>query len=753
MAAFTANSSDKRLNATLSLEAPVTSVRLISAERARMLSSMGIHSVRDLLSHYPRRYIDLSSVQSTQSAMHGQMCSVEGIIKDIKLKRPKPNLPIVEITLTDEFGFMMITAFRQPWLAKQLSAGMRVVVAGLVRFEYGAKRMANPYIEVLSESSSDSKSVGSIIPVHPATEKLSAANMRRIISNALEMTEGIYDPFPMEFRAKYGYMSRGRAIKNIHFPNTMSDMKAARARLTYDELLLLELYLMSNASMRAVGKKPFAHVYPPDTLDEQPVGECVLKLKENLPFALTQDQKQALHEIAKVMAAPKCANHMVLGDVGTGKTVLCAFAFASAKDNGCQSMFMVPTEVLCEQHAKTFASLFEGTGFKFEVLSGSTPDDKRKQIIQGFASGQIDGLIGTHALLEDDVVPHKLSLAVIDEQQRFGVEQRAKLLSKTSLCDEDLICDALYLTATPIPRSLALAIYGNLSLSYLHQKPHDSIKRTTQVFSKGERLSAYEAAGEQLEAGRQVYVVCPLIGKSTKERDALSKETRNAEGQDDEENQGLIISIEDEGDFKDDDVAAAESLCDMLSKTTFSGYEVALLHGRMRPSDKHDIMEKFRKGKIDVLVSTTVIEVGVDVPNASVMIIEDADRFGLSQLHQLRGRVGRGEHEGFVYLISASASDKAIERLSAMEKTDDGFELAEFDLSLRREGDILGNRQSGMSALKLVNIIRDKDLIEAARSDAASILDKDPFLKSEEYRLLGYEMHTVYKDELSVMGG
>ncbi|WP_080797691.1 ATP-dependent DNA helicase RecG [Arabiibacter massiliensis] len=725
-----------RLAATLALDEPVGRVRLVSPGRARALEGLGIRTVRDLLTHFPRRYVDLSAKETVASAVIGQSCTIEGAVHEVKLKRPKPRLSLVEISLVDETGVLLVTCFRQPWLADQLKPGMRVAVAGKLEFNYGFKRMTNPYLEALDEGQGGGAE-GMVIPVHPACEKVSAAWMRRLVGNALEASRGLYDPLPLELRAKYRLMSRASALSCIHFPHAMAEAAEARRRLAYEEVLLLELMLMREERERTDGREPVRHVTD---------GPRVAALAAALPFELTDVQKEARRAILAELAAPRTANHMLLGDVGTGKTVVAAFALAAASDTGAQALLMAPTEVLARQHGKSLGPLFDAAGVTWEVLTGSTSAIEREAILERFAAGTVDVLIGTHALLEDDVRPRRLSLVVIDEQQRFGVEQRARLLAKGDAPD------ALYLTATPIPRTLALALYGSLTLSYLKRRPHDVARRATFVHQKADRGRAYDAAREALARGEQVYVVCPLIGKDGEERDAKAAGARRREA-DEEAYEFAAISIEDDADLAGDDVAAASKEAAYLQSTVFADWRVELLHGRMGNTEKQDVMQRFRDGETHVLVATTVIEVGVDVPNATVMIVEDADRFGLSQLHQLRGRVGRGEKDAQVHLVSASKSDAALTRLAAMERTDDGFELAAFDLSLRREGDILGNRQHGASGLKLVNVVRDGKIIEAAHADAAAILEEDPRLEQPAHRVLAREVRRAFPDESAVQGG
>lgn len=715
-----------RITATLSLDKPVVDVRAVSASRAKDLAALGIRTVRDLLSHFPRRYIDLSQRCQVAYAAIGQPCTIEGVIHSIKLKRPRPNLKLVEIALQDPTGLLQITCFRQPWLMDQLKPGMRIAAAGKVEFNYGFKRMTNPYIEAV-EAGKVAESM--IISVHPATEKVGAKLIRTLVGNALELCEGALDPLPLELRSKYRLMSRYSALRSIHFPQTKDDVAQARRRLVYEEVLLLELMLMMQSAKRSEGCTPVIH------RTDGPAAEAYASA---IPFQLTDEQLQAKNDILLQLASSKTANHMLLGDVGTGKTVVAGFALAAAADTGGQAAFLAPTEVLARQHGASLGPLLDAAGMSWAVLTGSTPDEERRSILEQAASGRLSVLFGTHAILEDDVRFEKLTVAVIDEQQRFGVDQRAALLSKGEAVD------ALFLTATPIPRTLALALYGDLTLSYIKHRPHDSARRTTMVLPKDRQGVAFDAAKTALSRGEQVFVVCPLVGKGTEERDAKSVGGKQQRTQEDEPGYNYaIVSIESEADFEGDDVAAATKEAQFLQRSVFCDWKVELLHGRMRPSEKQAAMERFRKGESQVLVATTVIEVGVDVPNATVMIVEDADRFGLSQLHQLRGRVGRGELEAQVFLLSASQSEGALSRLAAMEKTDDGFELASYDLSLRREGDILGNRQHGASQLKLVNVVRDGKVIEAAHADAEALLRDDPDLSMPWHRALAREVRLL----------
>lgn len=724
-----------RLSATLALDESVGRVCLVSPIRAKALAGLGIKTVRDLVTHFPRRYVDLSVKETVAAASIGSSCTIEGVVHEVKLKRPKPRLPLVEIALIDKTGLLIVTCFRQPWLADQLKPGMRIAVAGKLEFNYGFKRMTNPYLEILDK---DMESEGMVIPVHPACEKISPAWMRRLISNALDMCVGIYDPLPLDLRTKYRLMSRQSALCAIHFPHSMSEVAEARRRLAYEELLFLQLALMQDAKGRGQTKEAVAH-----RID----GKFVCALEAALPFALTDEQIQARQDILTGLSKPHAMNHMLLGDVGTGKTVVAAFAIAAAADSKGQALLMAPTEVLAHQHGESIGSLLDVVGVSWAVLTGSTSQAEREAILASVSSGSLDVLIGTHALLESDVVPKNMTLAVIDEQQRFGVDQRAALLGKGGAPD------ALYLTATPIPRTLALALFGNLTLSYLTKRPRAALRKTF-VHRKADRWRAYDAASEALSRGEQVYVVCPLVGQHSQERNEKAAAAGGrVRALDEEAYEYAAVSIEDFSDFEGENTAAAIKEASFLQSNVFAKWNVSVLHGRMPAAEKQDIMKKFSAGDIQVLVATTVIEVGVDVPNATVMIVEDADRFGLSQLHQLRGRVGRGDKPAQVHLISASKTDAALSRLAAMERIDDGFELASYDLSLRREGDILGNRQHGASSLKLVNVIRDGKIVEAAHADAAALLREDPYLENPLHRALSREVKMMLQDDCSVYGG
>lgn len=709
-----------RLHATLALDSPVSSVKLVSPARAQILhDAMGVRTVRDLLQSYPLRYVDMSKVVTAESAQIGMQCTLAAQVYEVKLKKIRQKLTLVEVSLVDETGLIIAACFNQPWLSEKLRKGDVVTVSGKVEFSYGFKRMTNPLIE---KHESGEEVQGMVLPIHPATAKISRTMMKRIVGNALSQVQGAYDPLPLALRRKYRLYSRFEAFRGVHQPLSMEDCHQAKRRLRYEELFFLELELVERERRRAAQHTPFAQALSEAEIEQ--IQSC-------LPFTLTADQDAAVADILTRMAASYPMNHLLLGDVGTGKTVVAAFALVCAAKSGNQAMLMGPTEVLVSQYGLSIGPILDACNISWATVMGQTPQEEKDQAIAQFNSGNIQVLFGTHVLIQDAVAPCKCSLVCIDEQQRFGVEQREALIDKAPGAD------VLSMTATPIPRSLALARYGGLSLSYLHKPPAKQGGRTTKVCHFTEEGIAYDALRAALGRGEQAYVICPLIGVDLPKPEAEKH---------DEDEMGSIEYAAIEWGIEHDEVgntlSAATKHAEILSSQIVPQARVALLHGKMAPREKDEVMRKFRDGEVDVLVSTTVVEVGVDVPNATVMIIEDADRFGLAQLHQLRGRVGRGKLPGQVFLVSRSRAPEALSRLQAMEKTEDGFALSEMDLSLRREGDIFGDRQHGRSPLKLVNVVRDKAVIEAAYADARSIREAD-WATEDERSVVMQELATI----------
>ena len=654
----------------------------------------------EALLHIPRRYLDFTRGYSIETAPLDQVCTIIATVDRVLEKRPRPRLTVTEVMLVDDSGVLRVSFFKQPWIAKQLKPGDRLAVMGKVEFAFGFKQMTSPHYERLDSSSA----LGSIVPVHGACEGLSAAWMRRIVSVACETADVFCDPLPAKLRATRRLMSISRALRSIHFPSSLAEVPLARRRLAYDEVLYLQLALRLRNDANLLGIEPVAHV----------VGERVSAVMQSLPFELSDEQQAAVDEILCDMQSPdRIMNRLLLGDVGTGKTAVAMIAMGSCADTGTQACVMAPTSVLARQYASSCMPVLERAGIRCALLTGSTSAAERDRIVLALAAGELDVLFGTHAVLGDDVVFSRLSLVVIDEQHRFGVGQRNLLRAKGPGAD------LLVMTATPIPRTLALSVYGDLETSIIRHRPVRGAGVTTRVLAESSRDIAYGALRAALEERRQAYVICPLVSDKD-DQDALDVQP------------GLEL----------DEMGRPVSASRMHSvggevehlSQLFPAARVAALHGRLSARDKDRVIDSFRAGEIDILVATTVVEVGVDVPRATVMIIENGERFGLVTLHQLRGRVGRGSLSGTCFVLSQLSGSRhtvASDRLESLEKSEDGFTLAEEDLRLRHEGEILGLRQHGGVTLRFVDLDADTDIIDAAHEDARELLRYAPTLSSQ----------------------
>jgi ATP-dependent DNA helicase RecG len=690
-------SADKHVHdpvgALLAHAAPVVEARFVDAARAEALARLGVESIGDLVRHYPARYLDLTNVASLRDVRPGTEATVVGRVHEVKVKKPRPRLTVTEVALVDGTGVLLGVWFNQHYVAQRFSVGDRVAFAGKVELDYGLKRIKAPFVEHLPPDDAESP-VGRILPVHRATEGLSVGWLRRLVAAAIDDFADVPDHIPSALRITRDLMPLSAALRCVHFPASMAEAEQARVRLAYDELLLLQLYMAMRRHSLTRERAGFAHTVG---------GPALEALSDAIPFDLTDDQLSAIHDVLADMASVHPMNRLVLGDVGTGKTLVAAHAIAAVADSGSQAAMMAPTEVLAAQYASALGPLLDSARVTWGLLTGSTPAAQRRELVERAEQGNVHVLFGTHALLEDAVRFKHLTLAIVDEQHRFGVNQRLGLRGK------GVAADLLVMTATPIPRSLALTLYGDLDTSYLRQRPMARPPVSTSVVKPSQRDRAYEHVRAVVRQGRQAYVVCALVDES---------ETAEAR--------------------------AATREFERLGKKVFPDLRVGLLTGKMRPAEKQRVMREFRAGEIDVLVATTVIEVGVDVPNATLMIVENAERFGLAQLHQLRGRVGRGEHTGEVHLLADPRTADGKSRMQAIAETTDGFELAELDLGLRGEGHILGDRQHGLPALKLASIVTDAALISQARSDARAIVESDPHLASAEHRPLGAEVHRTF---------
>lgn len=719
----------ERLSRTGALSEPATRLRYVSGKRFQALEHLGMHRVRDVLLHTPHRYLDFSRVLEIGMADVGTDATIIARVDKVKVKRPKPRLQIVEVSVVDATGVLIATYFRQPWIAEQIREGDVVALSGKVAFSYGFKQMNSPFFEVLESAAAagegESAPVASagagsharILPVHPSGEGVSPAWMRRIIATAVADAADVCDYLPAHLVSRYRLMSLGRALRQIHYPDSLASAEKARRRLAFDELFCLQTALQVRQRMALEGVEPTQHVVG---------GPHVRALKDALPFELTDEQQAAVHDILADMASPRVMNRLLLGDVGTGKTAVAAPAMASVADTGTQAAVMAPTSVLATQYAEKVGPLLDAAGVRWALVLGSTPAEERREAARGIAAGDISVVFGTTAILSDDIEFKKLSLVIVDEQHRFGVDQRAALRRKGAGAD------MLTMTATPIPRTLALTLYGDLSVSRITRRPVVGAGISTQVIPPENLDLAYGAIRDAVEAGQQAYVVCPLIDEAdTQATDMVER---------------MELGLEDEeGTSGAKSMHSATRMASELSNRVFKGMRVGLLTGRMTPQDKDDVMAAFRARELDILVSTTVIEVGVDVPNATVMLVFDSERFGLATLHQLRGRVGRGSIPGSVYLQTAAKRETpARARLNALERTSDGMELAELDLKLRHEGEVLGYRQSGGVSLHLVDLAQDTDLVEAAHTEALRMSETDPELTDPIHRALAVEIEDRY---------
>jgi ATP-dependent DNA helicase RecG len=683
----------------------VDELKGVGAKRKAALGEMEIETVLDLLTHYPRRYLDRTYQSSIADLRVGEEAMIEAAVKRTRSRRTRQRRTLVEVDLFDGTSYLRCTFFNQPYRARQLKEGTSAVFFGKVDVYRGRRQMTNPVVDFVGDRT------GRIVPLYPQSEKgLNTWELRDLMREALTRAGDFADPLPEEWRERLDVVDRTWAFGHVHEPESMGAAQKARARLVLDELLRLQLTLVMRKRALERAAKGIDHVVE---------GELVRRFHEALPFALTGAQKDAMAEIAADLAGPHPMHRLLQGDVGAGKTVVAVTALLVGVQGGHQGALMAPTEVLAEQHDLAVrdllrdlavpadgTSLFTERPLRVELLTHRTTAKERARIVDGLARGEVDILIGTHALLTEQVDFSDLGVVVIDEQHKFGVEQRATLRGKGSTID-GTVPDVLVMTATPIPRTAAMTVYGDLDVTVLGELPPGRTPVHTQWLRGAiEEESAYRRVRDEVAAGRQAYVVCPLV----------------------------------EGSDKIAARAATEE-CERLSRDVFPDLRVGLLHGQMRGRDKEAVMSAFRDGGLDVLVATTVIEVGVDVPNATVMLIEDADHFGMAQLHQLRGRVGRGADQSWCYLLGEATTPESEARLEAMERTSDGFELAEVDLEIRGEGTVLGTRQKGRSDLKLASLRRDREWVARARDVAFAIVDADPNLRdngllAEEIRLL-----------------
>ena len=645
------------------MEEALQTIKGVGPGRERQLHKLGITSVSALLTYFPRGYEDRSKVVPIAQLEAGQMLSVVGQVVHVAEKRPRSRLWILEVQVSDGVGRLKLVFFNQRHKKAQFRMGQRVFAYGNVELGYGMWQMNSPQVDFLAK---EEVIHPSIVPVYPLVEGVSQFVVRQSVANWLTAHAELPSIIPDGVSRKSS-LSRYEAVKEMHFPTSSKRQEEARQQLAYEELFIMQTGLLLLRAQEQGGQAP----------QMEADGRLVKAFLQSIPFQLTGDQEKAYQEIALDMQAKRPMQRLLQGDVGSGKTVVAFLSLLKAVENGYQGALMVPTEILAKQHRESFEDLCGGLGLKVVLLVGSTKKKEKEAIYQGIAEGTIDIVIGTHALLQDMVDFKRLGLVVIDEQHRFGVEQRASLQRK------GISTHVLLMTATPIPRTVTLSVYGDLEISLIKEMPpgRKPVKTYAVESSYEERLLTFFA--KEMAQHHQVYVVCPLV----------------------EESETL-------------DLAAAEELYEKLKVRYKNQYEVGLVHGRMKTQEKEAVMTAFHEGRIQLLVSTTVIEVGVNVPNATIMCVVGAERFGLSQLHQLRGRVGRGQAQAYCILVSDSKGSEARQRLHIMETTQDGFKLAEEDLLIRGTGQLFGTMQHGLADLRVADIIKDLPLMVEARADA-----------------------------------
>jgi ATP-dependent DNA helicase RecG len=672
----------------------------VGPARSRLFERLGLTTVEQLLRHYPRGYLDARKFVAIADLRPGELVTVRGTVRHATALRTRAGRTDFSATLTDGSGVLACYFFGQPFLARTLKPGTAVVVSG--ELDGLERRMLNPMFEVSEGDVEELLNVGRMVPVHALTRGLTARMVRRAVRAALDdAAQRVPEALPESVLAAHGLVPLGEALAEIHFPRDDASLAASRRRLVFEELFLLQSVL--ELRKRALGEigRPFVHAAS---------GRLAARAIAALPWPLTPDQVRAVSEITADLAKPSPMHRMLLGDVGSGKTVVAYLAALHAIESGHPVAFMAPTEILARQHGATLEKLARSVGVDVVVITATTAAKEKRDASERLARGEPLIAVGTHALIEERVEIASLGLAIVDEQHRFGVRQRARLANKGG------IPDLLVMTATPIPRTLTLACYGDLDVSTLRQKPAGRGRLVTRVTSEEKFPQVVDFMAEELAAGRQAYVVVPLI----------------------EEGQAVARAVEAE-------------LERLRAQPRLRGFRIEPMHGRVKAAERRAIMEDFAAGRVHVLVATTVIEVGVDVPNATLMVVENADRFGLSQLHQLRGRVGRGSHRSVCVLIAGpEAGPNGRERLDVLARLEDGFAIAEEDLRLRGPGEAWGTRQSGVPRFRLADLARDGALLETARVAAHELVAADPHLLRESNARLRSTLLRDYAEPLEL---
>lgn len=678
------------------LDKPISQIKGIGKSREKLLNSLGIFTVEDVLYYFPRQYEDRRTLKNIRDLSDGETCSVIAEIRSaMSENRFRRNLSIQKIRIGDDSGAAYAAWFNRSYLKRFFRTGQKYIFFGKVNRKNNLIELQNPTYEKAEEGNAGS--MLRIYPIYPLTAGISQNIIRNCVKEAFESSAGeLLEFLPSWVLRDYKLTGIYSAIKAIHFPDNEVETDNSRHRLVFQELLMLQLGLLEIKNNMTVNKAGIQFEKTPQIDD----------FIKTLPYKLTNAQQKVYKEITGDMESGRVMSRLIQGDVGSGKTIIAVLAMMKAVYSGYQAVLMAPTEILAEQHYRTISGILANTDLKVQMLTGSRKGKQKENILNDILSGSIDILIGTHAVIQDDVNYKKLGLVITDEQHRFGVSQRAALKGKGKNPD------VLVMTATPIPRTLALILYGDLDISVIDEMPPGRIPVKTYSVDENMRERINEFTRKQVKEGRQVFIVCPLI----------------------EESEML-------------DANSAVEMAERISKVDFADLKVGLLHGRMTPAQKEDVMKEFVKGDMDILVSTTVIEVGVDIPNASVMIIENAERYGLAQLHQLRGRVGRGAYQSYCVLYNQSDSEVSKERMRVMEKSTDGFIISSKDLELRGPGEFFGTRQHGIPELAIANLYTDMDILKDAQEAAIKLIsDKKINEEPENIRLLKYVEEKVKRN-------
>ncbi len=682
----------------LDLNKDVKYVKTVGPNRVKLLNKLNIYTLKDLITYYPRDYEDRSRPKNLYECMDGEEVLIQAMATGTITEMHKGKMTISRLIVKDQTGTCYITWFNQGYLRDKFQPGKIYRFFGKISIKSGRFEMNSP-VPVYDEIN-QSKNTGKIIPIYPLTYELKQSTLRRIIENGLEEIKGkLPETLPEEMLKENNLWDINQSIERIHFPQEFSDFNKARQRLVFEELLTMQLALLKL-------KNNYEHDTNGIQFSKQIKMSDVINI---LPFKLTKAQLRVLEEIDKDMESNKPMNRLLQGDVGSGKTVVAMISAYKAVKSGYQVAIMAPTAILASQHLESFQNILEQFGIRSALLISSITKKKKQEILEKLQNGEIDILIGTHAILEENVIFKNLGLVVTDEQHRFGVKQRSTIALKAQ--NPDIIA----MSATPIPRTLALILYGDLDISIIDELPPNRKKIETFAVRKNmeERVNGF--IRKQVDDGRQAYIVCPLV----------------------EEN--------DEMDLK-----SVIELAEKYQKETFSNYSVAYLHGKMKAKEKDEIMQKFKNGEIQILISTTVIEVGVNVPNASIMVVENAERFGLAQLHQLRGRVGRGEYQSYCILKYDGNGETIRQRMKVMCDTNDGFIISEKDLELRGSGDFFGTEQHGLPEFKIANLFEDVGTLKKVQSIAMKIMEDDPLLQKEKNKKLNELVKEKFSSRIEI---